>query len=278
MAAGWQPMSGPIGAERSDLDFRTAEPEALKAALYEHQFLVLREQTLDPDSFTRAAAALGPLDVYPYAEPMPGSPHVVAVVKEVEDESNFGGDWHTDTAYVARPPAITLLLAVEVPPAGGDTLFADTVGAFERCSAGFRDTLRGLTGHNTASLVHQAGGGHQAVVGQSVTMKAPEGATEAEHPLVIAHPETGREALFFSLIHTSHLVGMTRMESLPLLEALHRRVTAPENVTRLRWQPGTLAIWDNRAVQHYPLNDYAGKRREMHRIILKGDRPARRRP
>lgn len=276
MAHGWQPLAGPIGAERADLDFRSADPDALRAALYEHQLLVLRNQTLDPVSFTRAAEQLGALDVYPYAEPIEGSPHVVAVVKEPEDESNFGGDWHTDTAYVTEPPGITLLLAVEVPATGGDTLFADTVGAFARCSEGLQRTLRGLAGHNTASLVHASGGGYAAVTGQSVTLKATDRATEAVHPLVIAHPETGREALFFSLIHTSHLVGMTRMESLPLLKALHGMVTAAENVSRLRWQPGTLAIWDNRAVQHYPLNDYAGQRREMHRIILKGDRPAAR--
>ncbi len=274
----WQPMTGPIGAECPDLDFRTADPEALASALYEHQLLVLRGQSLDPDSFTKAAAGLGALDVYPYAEPMPGNPHVVAVVKEPGDESNFGGDWHTDTAYVAEPPAVTLLLAVEVPPSGGDTLFADTAGAFERCSDGFKQVLRGLSGHNTASLVHAADGGHRSVTGQSVALKAADRATETAHPLVVAHPETGREALFFSLIHTSHLTGMTRPESLPLLNALHRRVIAPENVTRLRWEPGTLAIWDNRSVQHYPLNDYGGQRREMHRIILKGDRPAGRRP
>jgi len=256
------------------MDFADADPAVLRQALYEHKLLVLRGQTLDPAAFTEAAGRLGELDVYPYAEPIPDHPHVVAVVKEPADESNFGGDWHTDTSYVANPPAITLLYAVEVPEQGGDTLFADTVRAFEQCSEGLKSTLRELVGHNTASLVHQADGGHASVTGQSVALKQADRETEADHPLVVAHPETGREALFFSLIHTSHFRGMTRPESLPMLEALHRRVVAPENVSRLRWRPGTLAIWDNRAVQHYPLNDYPGKRREMHRIILKGDRPA----
>ena len=272
----WQPLTGPLGAERADLDFRNADTEELHRALYDHKLLVLRNQALDPTAFTAAASRLGELDIYPYAEPVPGHPHVVAVVKEPEDESNFGGDWHTDTAYVPEPPAITLLYAVEVPDAGGDTLFADAVRAFASCSEGLAATLRELTAHNTASLVHQPGAGYAGVTGQSVTLKEADRETEADHPLVIAHPETGREALFFSLIHTSHFTGMTRLESLPLLKALHAQVVAPENVSRLHWQPGTLAIWDNRAVQHYPLNDYAGKRREMHRIILKGDRPAAR--
>ena len=272
----WRPLPGPVGAERDDLDFASADPADLRRALYDYKLLVLRGQQLEPVSFSVAAARLGELDVYPYAEPIPGSPHVVAVVKEPEDESNFGGDWHTDTAYVANPPAITLLYAVEVPEQGGDTLFADTVAAFQGCSEGFKATLRGLIGHNTASLVHQADGGYAGVTGQSVTLKEADRETEADHPLVIAHPETGREALFFSLIHTSHFQGMTRLESLPMLQALHERVVAAENVSRLKWQPGTLAIWDNRAVQHYPLNDYPGRRREMHRIIIRGDRPTAR--
>ena len=276
MSSAWRALSGPVGAERDDLDFRDADPEALRQALYEHKLLVLRGQNLDPESFTAAAARLGEPDVYPYAEPIAGSPHVVAVVKEPEDETNFGGDWHTDTAYVARPPSITLLYAVEVPEEGGDTLYADTVRAFEHCSAGLKSTLRQLTGHNTASLVHQSQGSYAGVTGQSVTLKDADQETEADHPLVVADPETGREALYFSLIHTSHFQGMTRLESLPLLKSLHEKVVAPENVSRLHWQPGTLAIWDNRSVQHYPLNDYHGKRREMHRIILKGDHPAAR--
>jgi taurine dioxygenase len=267
---------GPVGAERDDLDFVGADAAELRRALYDHKLLVLRDQALDPAAFTAAASGLGELDIYPFAEPLPGHPHVVAVVKEPEDESNFGGDWHTDTSYVAKPPAITLLYAVEVPDEGGDTLFADAVRAFDGCSEGLASTLRELTAHNTASLVHQPGAGFAGVTGQSVTLKDADRETEADHPLVVAHPETGREALFFSLIHTSHFRGMTRLESLPLLKLLHTRMVAAENVSRLHWQPGTLAIWDNRTVQHYPLNDYPGKRREMHRIIIKGDRPARR--
>ena len=174
---------------------------------------------------------------------------------------------------MACPPSVTLLYAVEVPETGGDTLFADTVGSLAALSDGFQAALASLVGCNTASLVHEESGSHAGVVGQSVALKTAEVPTEAEHPLVIEDPATGRRSLFFSLIHTSHFSGMTREESLPVLSQLHQRVTAPENVTRLKWRPGSLAIWDNRAVQHYPLNDYPGRRREMLRIILKGNRP-----
>ncbi len=271
---GWRRLVGALGAERADLRFADADPDSLRSALDAHKLLVLRDQSLTPESFTRAAARLGALDVYPYARAMAGFPHVVRVLKEPGDTSNFGGAWHTDTAYLQEPPALTLLLAVDVPEQGGDTLFADTVAAFEGLSPGFKTFLRGLTGHNTAGLVHGAGGSHTHVTGQSVAKLGTNELAEAQHPLVIA-TNAGREALYFSLIHTSHFDGMTRAESLPLLEQLHERVVAAENTVRLQWRTGTLAIWDNRTVQHYPLNDYPGQRREMHRIILKGDRPLR---
>ncbi len=270
---GWRRLQGAVGAIREDVDFRALDAAELRQALHDHQLVVLRGQSLTPDSFAEAATRLGTLDVYPFAEPLADSPFVVGVVKEAADENNFGGAWHTDTAYMVEPPATTLLYAVETPPTGGDTLFADTLAAFAGLSPGMKATLRALVGHNTAGLVHAAEGSYAAVAGQSVPSKRPEVPTEADHPLVIADPVSGRESLFFSLIHTSHFAGMSREESLPLLEQLHRLVVAAENTTRLRWQPGTLAIWDNRTLQHYPLNDYPGYRREMHRIILKGDRP-----
>jgi len=269
----WQQMTGALGGECRGLDLMDVDPAALYSDLRRFKLLVIRDQRLDPGMLTEFARRLGELDVYPFAEPLPGFPHVVGVVKEAEDESNFGGAWHTDTAYMVRPPALTLLYAVEVPDTGGDTLFADMVGAYEGLSEGFRAACSTLVGHNTASLVHDASGGYASVTGQSVALKDAAVSTQADHPLVIEHSGSGRRALFFSLIHTSHFLSMSRAESLPLLNQLHDLATAPANVTRLHWEPGTLAIWDNRAVQHYPLNDYPGQRREMHRIIVKGDRP-----
>lgn len=269
----WRGLIGPVGAECRGLDVTTVSPDEVRAALLKYQLLVFRDQHLTPASFTEVAARLGPLDVYPFAEPLEGFPHVVGVVKEAEDLHNFGGAWHSDTSYEARPPATTLLHAIDVPEEGGDTLFADMCGLFDGLSEGFKRTLESLVGHNTASLVHDSGGGYNSVTGESVTLKEQHVATEANHPIVIEHEIDGRRALFFSLIHTECFVGMTPAESSPILRQLQNMAIEAGNVTRLKWQPGTLAIWDNRAVQHYPLNDYAGRRREMHRIILQGDRP-----
>jgi len=268
----WVKLPGAVGVELSGLDVRALDPAAMLRASAEHQLLVFRDQRLDPAAFTALAESLGVLDRYPYAEPLPGFPFVVPIIKNPEDRANFGGDWHTDTSYLERPPGLTLLLAVETPEHGGDTLFADMHAAYESVSPLLRNWLDTLVGHNVSGMVHDAAGAHAAVAG-SGTAARRAGASAADHPVVRVHPVTGRAALYVSRIHTEHFVGLTRAESLPLIDYLQSVAVRPEHCTRLSWTPGTLAIWDNRSLQHNPLNDYHGQRREMHRIILRGERP-----
>jgi taurine dioxygenase len=265
-------LIGALGVEYVDADVTQLAGAEIRRELAEHQLLVFRRQEFDPAAFTRMAEKLGKLETYPFAEPLPDSGYVVPIVKEAAEVHNFGGAWHSDTAYLHKPPAATLLYAVEVPDAAGDTLFADMHQAYDSLSAGFQRCLQQLTGHNTAALVHDAGGAYSAVAGDRGTSPVAN-PPWADHPIVRRHPDTRRAALYFSLVHTANFVGLTRPESLPLLEQLHAHVTKAENITRLEWQPGTLAIWDNRSVSHYPLNDYTGMRREMHRIILAGEAP-----
>lgn len=270
-------LIGAIGAECRDVDVGDLPAEDVHRALTASQLLVFRDQHLTPATLTGFAARLGELDRYPFAEPLADAPYVVPVVKEPRDRANFGGAWHSDTAYLARPPSFTLLYAREVPETGGDTLFADLYGAYDQACAGLstaeRERFDALRVHCTASLVHDAQGAHAAVAGESVARRQADVATEADHPLVRLHPASGRRALYVSLIHCAHIVGMSRAESLPLLERLHATIVRAENCTRLRWRVGTLAIWDNRCLLHNPLNDYQGARREMHRVILRGEVP-----
>jgi taurine dioxygenase len=268
-----QRLPGAIGVEVTHVDVNRADPAELLALAHREQLLVVRDQTLDPQGLQHLGTRLGELDVYPFAEPMPGAPYVVAVVKNPEDTHNFGGAWHSDTTYLPRPPSLTLLYAVELPRRGGDTLFADMCGALDALSPRLRGILEDLDALNTSSLVHGSGGAHQAVAGQAVVPKASAAPSEAVHPVVRVHPDTGRHALYVSRIHSSHFVGMTREESQPLIGFLQDFAVREERQSRVVWRPGTLAIWDNRTVQHNPLNDYHGERREMHRIILKGERP-----
>jgi taurine dioxygenase len=268
------PLAGPFGVEVRDANDSGLAAEDLLALVHRHHLLVLRGLQLDAPALQTLAAGLGELDVYPFSDPLPGTPHVVAVTKDPDDAFNFGGAWHTDSSYLPRPPGLTLLYAVTVPGLGGDTLFADMTAAFAALSPGMQALLRQLAGNNTSSLVHSAAGAHAQVAGSQPSGQSADQVFSATHPAVRLHPVTGREALYVSAIHTAQFDGLTREESLPLIEFLQSFAVRPERVVRLQWDPGTLAIWDNRAVQHYPLNDYPGERREMHRVIVRGERPA----
>ena len=216
-----------------------------------------------------AAKALGPAQVRAEIE---GFPEVIAVVKLEHERINFGGVWHSDTSYLECPPMASMLVAREVPKAGGDTLFANMYLAYEALSPGMQRLLAGLRAVNSSQKadVTRTREDRMRDSGWRADARA---SYEAEHPVVRTHPETGRKALYVNVAHTMHFAGMTEEESAPLLEYLFRHQVRPEFTCRFRWQPGSLAFWDNRCVQHNPINDYHGHRRLMHRITLAGDRP-----
>jgi taurine dioxygenase len=267
-------MTGGMGAQIDAPNGQTfLESEGLCDALFEHKLLVFRDLKLTPGRLADIAARFGELDDYPFAEPLKAHPKVCEVRKELGDSSNFGGAWHTDTSYLEQPPAITLLYAVTVPASGGDTLFADMVAAYDALSPGLQQWLAARRGVNTSDLVHGAGGAYAAVDGDGRANMA--GATQgltARHPIVRKHPHTGAAALYTCAVHTQRFSGMTERESAGLLAYLHGHATRAEFTHRLNWHKGTLAIWDNRLVQHYPLNDY-DELRVMHRVIVRGERP-----
>ena len=273
----WQPLEGALGVQIEDVDVKSwsdLEVAELALELAEHHLVAIRGQQLSPVELGAFARRLGEPEDYPFAKALPDDPFVVPIVKEPEDAANFGGVWHTDSSYLETPPGSTILYAVEVPPSGGDTWFADMQRAFEALSPAMRALLEPLEGEFTARLVHDADGEHAYGAGADRNRREAGGrVTECVHPVIRTHPVTRRKGIYASLAHTRGFVGFTRDESLPLLEFLHRHATHERFCTRLKWTRGTLALWDNRAVQHYPLNDYPGQRRVMHRVILKGERP-----
>ena len=165
----------------------------------------------------------------------------------------------------------SILLAREIPPYGGDTLFANMYMAYETLSPGMRRMLDGLVGVSTSAKADVSKTREDRLKDNA----APDArqSYEAEHPVVRTHPETGRKALFVNIAHTARFKDMTEAESQPLLDFLCQHLTRPEFTCRFVWQPGSIAFWDNRATQHNPVNDYHGFRRLMHRITLAGDRP-----
>ena len=269
------PIAGALGAEVAGVDLGrplSAEIVAeLRRALLDHLVLFFRDQQLTPGQLLEVARRFGTPIEYPFVTGIDGYPEVIEVAKLEHERVNFGGIWHSDTTYLERPPMGTLLLAREVPPAGGDTLFANMYLACETLSDGMRAMLERLTAINSSAKADVSRTREDRV--RSSPKDIGERVFEAEHPVLRTHPETGRKALYVNVAHTQRFGGMTEAESAPLLNYLLGHLTKPEFTCRFRWRPGSLAFWDNRAAQHNPINDYHGHRRIMHRVTLSGDRP-----
>lgn len=270
-----RPLSGALGAEIFGVDL--AEPltedavRALRAALLEHIVIFFRDQRLTPHQLLALAGRFGEIAEYPFVKGLPDCPLVLPIVKEPHERANFGGVWHSDTAYLERPAMGTLLYALETPPVGGDTMFANMYLAFEALSPGLQRLLLNLRAVNVAGkpVAQQTRAEMRRRSGTAADVEA----TSAVHPVVRTHPETGRRALYVNLAHTTRFEDMTEAESTPLLEYLFAHQVRPEFTCRFSWRPGSLAFWDNRASLHYPLNDYHGHRRVMHRVSIAGDWP-----
>jgi len=269
------PLTEAVGAELRGVDLGPPLPPALLARLrqvwLDAGVLVLPGQPLTSAAFLAFARQLGEVSEYPFLRGLADHPEITEVVKLEHETVNFGGVWHSDTTYLPRPPMATLLIARETPPAGGDTLFASQVAAYAALPERLKQRLEGLVAINSSA---------KAEVSRTREDRLREAARsddaqvfEAGHPAVRTHPETGRRALFVNPAHTVRFEGMTEAESAPLLAELFAHQVRPEFICRVRWAPGTLAIWDNRQLLHFPVNDYHGHRRVMHRITLKGDAP-----
>jgi taurine dioxygenase len=268
-----RPIAGALGAEVLGVDLSrplTDESTAeIRRAFLDHLVIFFRDQSLTPAQFIDFARRMGQPIEYPFVKGIEGFPEVIEVKKLEHERHNFGGIWHSDTAYLEIPPMGSMLLAREVPPFGGDTEFANQYLAYEMLSDGMRALLAGLTGINSSAKADVTRTREDRIKEQGGERKD----YLAEHPVVRTHPETGRKALYVNVAHTARFRGMTEEESAPLLEFLFRHQVKPELTCRFRWRAGSLAFWDNRCTQHNPVNDYHGYRRMMHRITLAGDRP-----
>jgi len=262
-------IAGALGAEIHGADLSKSAPvEEIRAAFLEHQVIFFRDQKLTPAQFMAFAGRLGTPVEYPFVRPIEGFPKIIEVRKLEHERQNFGGIWHSDTTYLAAPPMGSMLLALEVPPHGGDTEFASQYLAYETLSDGLKNLLQGLVAVNASSKADATRTREDRMREKGETQELV-----AEHPVVRTHPETGRKALYVNVGHTVRFKGMTEEESAPLLGYLFRHQVKPEFTCRFSWRVGSLAFWDNRCVQHNPINDYHGYRRVMHRITLAGDKP-----
>lgn len=269
-----QPLSGALGAEVSGVDLAAAGDNTIaeiRKIWLDHGVIFFRDQDLPPAKFLAVARRFGEAVEYPFVKGIEGFPEIIPVVKLEHETKNFGGIWHTDTAYLDKPPMATMLVAREVPPYGGDTLFANMYLAYETLSEGMKRMLDGMTAINKSAKADVTRTREDRIRDSGKTEARKE--YISEHPVVRTHPETGRKALYVNVGHTAHFKDMSEEESAPLLNYLFQHQTRPEFTCRFSWRPGSVALWDNRCVLHNPVNDYHGFRRVMHRITLAGDSP-----
>lgn len=265
-------VAGALGAEISGVDLSGELSDetiaAIRAAFVEHQVIFFRDQSLTPAQQLAFGRRFGPLNIHPYVAGMDDHPEVMEIIKEPSDKLNFGGGWHSDMSFLETPSIGSILYAVQVPDFGGDTLFASQAAAFEALSPGLQKTLEGLNAIHSAEREY-APTGPSAQKRESMKISDAEGmAGRFTHPMVKVHPETGRKALYVNPAFTINIEGWSRRESRPLLDYLFQHSKQEAFTCRFRWRPGSIAMWDNRSVWHYALNDYPGQRRHMRRVTV----------
>lgn len=269
-----------IGADVANVDLRTLgndDMASLRAAFAEHGVLFFRDQALTPHEHIAFASRWGDIDVNRFFTPVPGHPEIAQVSKAPEQTTNIGGGWHTDHSYDQSPALGSILLAREVPPRGGETLFANMNAAFETLSPGLRDMLTRLNAVHSSRHIFGTEGLY-AKQGETRMLNRELAIQDAVHPVVIAHPLSGKPTLYVNEAFTLRFDGWTEAESRPLLDFLYRHAARPEFHTCFDWRPGSIAFWDNRATWHYALNNYQGHSRLMHRITVAGTRLERWQP
>ncbi|MDR7275155.1 TauD/TfdA dioxygenase family protein [Catenuloplanes atrovinosus] len=270
------PLGPRFGADVLGLDLARASDEeivAVRAALVDRKVLFFRNQSLDVDGQVRLGNRLGELTAsHPVIGPLSERHQEIYAIDSADN--GFADVWHTDVTFVRRPPMGSILRAVTLPPSGGDTSWADSQLAYESLHPGVQRLVDGLTAVHDGNrefgyyLAQRRNGRGNEWDGEIVTRLDP-----VEHPVVRVHPETGRKGIFVNPGFTSHIVGVSDAESRAILDLLYAHLTKPEHIVRHRWQPGDVAMWDNRSTSHYANRDYGGTRRVMHRITLRGDAP-----
>ncbi len=247
------PISGALGAEISGVDLSRPIDDAtfadIRQAFLDNCVIFFRDQKLTPDQQKDFGRRFGNLNVHPFVGHVAGHPEIIPIIKEKDEKVNFGGGWHTDMSFLAEPPLGSVLYALETPNYGGDTLWANQYLAYEQLSAGMKKMLDGLVGVHTAGMQYgtESEASKNSAKRKSMETKATaEAETTIEHPVVRTHPETGRKALYVNEAFTLKFKGMTKRESKALLQFLFQHCVQEPFTCRFRWQPGSLAFWDNR--------------------------------
>ncbi len=241
----------------------------MRRAFFDHGALFFRDQQLTPEDHIAFAERWNDIDINRFFTPVEGYPQIAKVLKEPDQEVNIGGGWHTDHSYDEIPAMGSILYALEIPPSGGDTLFAGMHAAYEALDDDMKARLEGLKARHGNAHIFGKESDYQKKFGGRFG-NTESAVQEAVHPVVLSHPETGAKGLYVNPGFTLNIVDMPEEESKALLIELYAHISQPEFHFRLQWEEGMLAMWDNRSTWHYALNDYQGHRRYLNRITVTG--------
>ena len=264
------------GVVITDVDLRSLDDATfarIHALFAEHGLLFVRGQSLSEEDHLSFARRFGTINVNRFFPRHARHPEIALVAKEPEQRANVGGGWHTDHSYDVEPALGSILVARELPSSGGDTWFVNMADAFERLPARVKNMLWGMRAvHSSKHVFGTRGALIRRVLGveQLENPQLADAMEDAVHPVVVTHPLSGRQVLYVNPSFTVRFDGASLATSLPLLLYLYAHALKPKHVAKFRWEPGSIAVWDNRATWHYARNDYAGERRVMHRVTIDG--------
>lgn len=272
-----------VGAEITDIDITSmtdAEFDAVREAFADHGVIFFRDQNTNEEEHIAFAERFGDININRFFAAHPDYPQIALVAKEPDQKDNIGGGWHTDHSYDHEPALGSVLVARELPETGGDTMFASMYAAYESLPESLKEKIDGLEavhsgkhifGEGPDSFYNTTDAGSGDGEGRIGNAAVAEALSDPVHPLVITHPLSGKKALYVNPAFTREVVGMEKSESDALLSELYTHVFTGHGFHhRFKWEPGSIAMWDNRSTWHWALNDYQGQRRVMHRITIEG--------
>ncbi|MEM7252398.1 MAG: TauD/TfdA family dioxygenase [Pseudomonadota bacterium] len=277
-----EPLDSALGARISHIDLSKSvtpsQARRLRDALDTFEVIFFADQRLNRADHKRVTEIFGPLTRVPYIRAMDDDPDIIAVLKEADEKkiSNFGGAWHSDFSFLAEPPGGSVLYALEIPPAGGDTLWASQTAAYRLLPSALRDFVDHADAIHVGApygVAHAPNSKRRLSPSIAMTRGDANADRETHHPAVRVHPRTGKRALFINPIYTVRFAHLDVEQSKPILQAIYRYATAPDVQYRFQWSIGTVAVWDNRTTLHLARNDYDGHRRLLHRTTFAGEVP-----
>jgi taurine dioxygenase len=269
-----RPIAGAIGAEIHNVDVGADLDEGtvgdIRQALLDHCVIFFRDQKLDVARHKVFTRRFGEIFIHPNYKGTQADPEIIVITREPGDKKIVGEDWHADTTMCAEPPMGAILYGIDVPPYGGDTMFANQYLAYEALSDGMKKMLSGMRALHSDRMVAGPQANKNAFRATKVREDAEWRETVSAHPVVVTHPETGRKLLYVNASYTVGFEGMTEAESKPLLGYLLEHGHRPEFTCRFRWETGSIAFWDNRVCKHLAIHDAGPFRRVMRRTQIAG--------